>query len=286
VILDCGSRRLDLGQPCVMGVLNVTPDSFSDGGRYRTVAAAIAAAEAMIAAGATLIDIGGESTRPGATPVELDEELRRVLPVIEGLRPRAGGTVLSIDTRKPAVMRAALAAGVELVNDIEAFSHPEALAAVADSGAALCLMHMQGTPASMQLAPRYHDVVDDIRGFLASRIAACRRAGIAESRLAVDPGFGFGKTHAHHLTLIARLGELRKLGRPIVAGISRKSLVGELTGRPVAERLAGSVALAAIAVLHGASIVRAHDVASTVDAVRVAAAVRSAMAASIEEGPG
>jgi dihydropteroate synthase len=274
MFLACGSQRLDLSHPQVMGIVNVTPDSFADGGRSLSPAAGLAQALRMVGEGATIIDVGGESTRPGAGPVSLDEELRRVLPVLEALRAQSPGTLVSIDTRKAAVMRAAVRAGAALVNDVSALREAGSLEAVAESGAGVCLMHMQGEPRSMQQAPHYADVVGEVRGFLEARIEACRGAGIAAERIAVDPGFGFGKTLEHNLALLAGLGRLRELGRPLLVGLSRKSLLGTLTGRPVAERLAGSVALTAIAVLRGASIVRAHDVAATVDAVRVAAAVR------------
>jgi dihydropteroate synthase len=274
MFLACGTERLDLSHPRVMGILNVTPDSFADGGRHVLPQAAVAAGLRLVDEGAAIIDVGGESTRPGAEPVSEAEELRRVLPVLEGLRGEAPGTILSIDTRKPAVMRAAMRAGATLVNDVSALREPGALAALAASGAGVCLMHMQGEPRGMQRAPQYGDVVAEVRAFLEARIEACRAAGIDPERIAVDPGFGFGKTFEHNLRLLAGLGRLRQLGRPLLVGLSRKSLLGTLTGRPVAERLAGSVAISAIAVLRGASIVRAHDVAATLDAIRVAAAVR------------
>ena len=271
--LRCGSRTLSLAQPRVMGVLNVTPDSFSDGGRFLDPATAVANAVRMVEEGASIVDVGGESTRPGAAPVSVAEELRRVIPVIEELRSRIG-VPISVDTRRSQVMRAALAAGADMVNDVNALREPEAMHAVADSDAAVCLMHMLGDPQSMQEAPRYDDVVTEVRDFLAERMAACRAAGIAEERIVVDPGIGFGKTREHNLRLVARLHDFVRLGRPILIGVSRKSTVGAITGRPVGERFAGSLALATLAAWHGAAIIRAHDVAGTVDALKVVAALR------------
>jgi len=255
-----------------MGVLNVTPDSFSDGGRFGERDAALAHARRMIGEGAGIIDVGGESTRPGASPAGIDEELSRVVPVIEALR-RESEVFISVDTSKAAVMRAACAAGADIINDVRALAEPDVLVAAADTGAGVCLMHMRGEPRTMQDAPRYDDVVAEVSAFLAQRILICRGAGIELARLAVDPGFGFGKHVPHNLALLRNLSRLQELGAPIVVGLSRKSMLAKLTGRGVDERLAGSVALAAIAVLNGARIVRAHDVAATVDAVRVAAAV-------------
>jgi dihydropteroate synthase len=255
-----------------MGVLNVTPDSFSDGGRFLSAEAAVEQGLRMAAEGAALIDVGGESTRPGAEPVSEDEELRGVFPVIERLRA-ATAAIICVDTSKAEVMRAASAAGAGLINDVRALREPGALAAAAASGCAVCLMHMQGEPRTMQLAPSYADVVAEVRGFLAARVASCAAAGLAAERLAVDPGFGFGKTLEHNLTLLRHLGELAADGLPVLVGLSRKSMLGTLTGRAAAERVYGSVALAVIAVLAGARIVRAHDVAATVEALKVAAAV-------------
>jgi len=269
---QCRDRSLDLGAPVVMGVLNVTPDSFSDGGRFPQREAALLHARRMIDEGAAIIDIGGESTRPGANPARVDEELARVIPVIEAVR-RESAIFISVDTSKPEVMRAACAAGADIINDVRALLAPDALAAAADARAGLCLMHMQGEPRTMQAAPSYVDVVGEVRAFLAARIAACRAAGIETSRLAVDPGFGFGKRVVDNLTLLKHLGQLEQLGVPLAVGLSRKSMLARLTGRGVDDRTAGSVALAAIAVLNGARIVRAHDVAATVDAIRVATAV-------------
>ena len=263
---------LDLSQPQVMGILNVTPDSFSDGGQFFDGGRALAHALQMVADGAAIIDIGGESTRPGASPVDEAEERRRVLPVIEQLAVRSP-VLISVDTSRPALMRAAVAAGAGLINDVRGLRAPGAVQAVAESGAAACLMHMQGDPATMQQAPDYQDVLTEVRGMLRERIEACERAGVARERLCIDPGIGFGKGIAHNLTLLRRLRELEPLGCPIVVGVSRKSMLQALTGRPLAQRLAGSLALATAAVLHGARIVRAHDVAPTVDALRVAAAM-------------
>jgi len=255
-----------------MGVLNVTPDSFSDGGRHFAPAEALAAARRMADEGARIIDVGGESTRPGAVAPSIAEELRRVEPVIAGIA-RELDVVISVDTSRAEVIEAAVAAGAALVNDVRGFRDPAALAAAARGGAAVCVMHMQGEPATMQQAPHYEDVVAEVRAYLAERRAACRAAGIADDAIAVDPGFGFGKNAAHNLALLRGLKAFTTLGAPLVVGLSRKSLVGQLTGRPVGERLAGSVALAALAAERGASIVRAHDVAATVDAVRAGAAL-------------
>jgi dihydropteroate synthase len=263
---------LDLAQPAVMGVLNVTPDSFSDGGRFATVENALARARAMHAAGARIIDVGGESTRPGAAPVGEQQELDRVLPVIEGITGQLD-VLVSVDTMKPAVMRAAVAAGAGLVNDVRALQEPGAIDAVAAGGAAVCLMHMQGEPRTMQASPHYEDVVTEVSRFLQARARECERAGIAGDRIVLDPGFGFGKTLAHNLLLLAGLPRIAAAGYPLLVGLSRKSMLGKLLGRDVDARLPGSLALATIAVMHGARIVRAHDVAETVDAVRVAQAV-------------
>jgi dihydropteroate synthase len=272
MLLRCADRLLDLRLPRVMGVLNVTPDSFSDGGRFIDVEAAVSAAERMRAAGADIIDIGGESTRPGAAEVSADEEWHRVEPVLRRLLER--GALVSLDTSKPEVMRAGLELGVQMINDVYALRRPGALAAVASSGAAVCLMHMQGEPRSMQQAPHYTDVVSEIREFLAARLQACRAAGIADDRLVIDPGFGFGKTLPHNLALLRRLSELQSLGVPMLAGLSRKSMLAGLTGRPVEARLAGSLALALAACEGGARIIRVHDVPETVDALKVWSAFR------------
>ena len=271
--LRCGDKILDLTRPVVMGVLNVTPDSFSDGGRFVSVAAAVEQGVRMAAEGAALIDVGGESTRPGAAAVGTAEELRRVIPVIERLRA-ATAVIISVDTSKAEVMRAASAAGAGLINDVRALREPGALDAAVASGCAVCLVHMKGEPRTMQVAPSYADVVAEVRAFLAARVAASLAAGLLTERLAVDPGFGFGKTLEHNLTLLRRLGELAADGLAVLVGLSRKSMLGTLTGRPAGERVYGSVALAVIAALAGARIVRAHDVAATVEALKVAAAVQ------------
>ncbi len=250
-----------------MGVLNVTPDSFSDGGRYFGRESALARARAMAGEGADLIDIGGESTRPGAAPVPEEEELRRVLPVIEALH--GAGVPLSVDTRRPRVMRQAIAAGVSMVNDVEALRAPGALEAVARGDCAVCLMHMQGRPATMQQAPHYADVVGEVKAFLQARMAACLGAGIARERIVVDPGFGFGKTLAHNLALLRHLGELAELGVPVLAGLSRKSMLGAILGRPEADRTAASLAAALLAAASGAKILRVHDIRETRDALAV-----------------
>ena len=292
MLLRCGTRTLDLARPLVMGVLNVTPDSFSDGGRFGDTAAAVAHALRMVEEGAAIIDVGGESTRPGASVVDADNEIRRVIPVIEKLRARTD-VVISVDTSKSQVIRAAAAAGAELINDVRALSAQGALEAAVATPCAVCLMHMQGDPQSMQLAPRYEDVVNEVKAFLEERVNACRAAGFAADRLVVDPGFGFGKTLEHNLQLLRHLGQLLVRlppaegfpGRmlPIMVGLSRKSMLGRLTGRPAGERVYGSVALAVMAVLNGARIVRVHDVGATVDALKTVIAVQSEGLAASEE---
>jgi dihydropteroate synthase len=273
-MLLCGSFQFDLSRPLVMGIVNVTPDSFSDGGQHLSRDAALAHAHRLIAEGADMIDIGGESTRPGALPVGIQEELDRVLPIIEGLR---GAPVpVSIDTFKPEVMRAAVAAGAQMVNDINALQDAAAMNAVAAGDVAVCLMHKQGDPQTMQQQPQYQDVVADVSAFLSERIAAAEAAGIQRKRIVIDPGFGFGKTLAHNLTLLRELKRLTELGVPVLAGLSRKSMLGALTGQDVGQRLPASVAAALIAVQRGASIVRVHDVGATVDALKVWHAVSGA----------
>ncbi len=270
--LHCGRYLLTMQgddfRPWVMGVLNVTPDSFSDGGAHATLDRALSHAEQMLADGVDIIDIGGESTRPGSAPVSVAQEMDRVMPVLYALRDC--GKPLSVDTRRPEVMREALAAGADMINDIEGFRHPASLAAVSDSEAALCIMHMQGEPGTMQADPHYDDVVIEVGDFLAERTRAAREAGIAAQRLCIDPGFGFGKTFAHNLALLAQLDALqRRLQLPLLAGLSRKTMIGKLTGKPIEQRMAGSVAAALVAVKNGARIVRVHDVAETVDALKV-----------------
>ena len=257
-----------------MGIVNVTPDSFSDGGLHLQRDAALAHAHQLIAEGADLLDIGGESTRPGAKPVGIQEELDRVLPVIEGLR---GAPVpVSIDTFKPEVMQAAIAAGAQMVNDINALQDAAAMNAVASANVAVCLMHKQGDPLTMQQQPNYQDVVTEVSAFLRERIAASEAAGIRRDRIAIDPGFGFGKTLAHNLTLLCELNKLTELDVPIMAGLSRKSMLGAVTGRDVGERLPASIAAALIAVQRGANVVRVHDVGATIDALKVWNAVNGA----------
>jgi len=257
----------------IMGVVNITPDSFSDGGHYLDPKLAVAHARRLIGEGADILDIGGESTRPGAAPVSLDEERRRVLPVLEQLA--AGNVPVSVDTRKPALMREAIAAGASIVNDVTALSAPGALEAVAKSPAAVCLMHMQGEPGTMQENPSYRDVVAEVRDYLAGRVAVAQAAGIARDRIVVDPGFGFGKTVEHNLSLLRSLSEFRPLGGALLAGISRKAMLGKLTGREPQERVHASVAAALVAVQNGAHIVRVHDVAATRDALAVWNSVRT-----------
>lgn len=273
MLLTLGAHRLDLGTPRIMGVLNVTPDSFSDGGRFDTVDAALARARAMVEAGADLIDVGGESTRPGAASVGADEELARVLPVVERITAELAVPV-SIDTTKPAVMRAAVAAGATLINSIDALRTPGALAMAAGLGVPVCLMHMQGEPRTMQRSPCYDDVVGEVAAFLTGRVRAAEGAGIAADAILLDPGLGFGKALAHNLALLRGLPMLVALGKPLVVGVSRKRMIGDLTGRPVEERAVGSAVAAAFAVAGGACIVRAHDVAATRDALRIAVALR------------
>ncbi|WGG48593.1 dihydropteroate synthase [Rugamonas sp. DEMB1] len=252
----------------VMGILNVTPDSFSDGGRHGELEFAISHAEQMLLEGADIIDVGGESSRPGAPPLPLDEELRRVMPVLYALRDC--GKPISLDTYKPQVMREAVIAGVDMINDINAFRAPGAIEAVRDSDCALCIMHMQSAPQTMQLQPAYADVVAEVLAFLRQRVEALTAAGIERRRLCIDPGFGFGKTVEHNYALLKAGRQLvDELGLPLLAGLSRKSMIGAVTGKPVEQRLAGSLAGALAAVAHGASIVRVHDVAETVDALKV-----------------
>lgn len=272
--LQCGDRWLDLSSPIVMGILNVTPDSFSDGGAFMTLDAARRQASRMLDEGARLIDVGGESTRPGAAPVSADEELRRVIPVVEALAKELP-IPISIDTSRPETMRAAASAGAGLINDVRALRQPGALAAAAQTGLPVCLMHMQGEPGIMQQAPEYRDVVVEVTGFLADRVTRCEDAGIPRQRLLVDPGFGFGKALNHNLALLANLPRIAALGPPLLVGLSRKSMIGLVTGRGVGDRLHGSLAAAVLAVMGGARILRVHDVGPTLDALKVVAAVSS-----------
>ena len=274
-MLRCGPHTLDLATPVVMGVLNITPDSFSDGGRFADADVALQHALRMVEEGAALIDIGGESTRPGARAVDAEEEIRRVVPVIEALAARTR-VPISIDTSKPAVMTAAVRAGATLINDVRALREPGALEAAAGSGAAICLMHMQGEPRTMQADPRYGDVVAEVRDFLRERAAACRAAGIANERLLIDPGIGFGKSLQHNLALLAAVPRLCASGVAVLIGVSRKSMFKSLLARAPEQRLAGALATTSAAILAGATIVRTHDVAETADAVRVAGALRAA----------
>lgn len=277
--LRCGRHTLDLSQPLVMGILNVTPDSFSDGGRFIGSSRAIEHAQRMIEEGAGMLDVGGESTRPGAADVSEEEELRRVIPVIEALAARTS-VPISVDTSKPAVMSAAVAAGASMINDVRALREPGALEAAARSDAAVCLMHMQGQPRTMQHEPRYDDVVGEVTAFLEQRVEACRAAGIGRERLVLDPGIGFGKRLEHNLALLAHLPQLTRAGPnqglPLLLGVSRKSMFQTLLGRPLEQRLAGGLAVATAAALSGAAILRVHDVAETVDAMKVAQALRAA----------
>ena len=266
--LDCGGRRLLLDVPRVMGIVNVTPDSFSDGGEHFDTDAAIAHGLRLVEEGADVLDVGGESTRPGAGEVPVDEELRRVVPVIEALAARTQVPV-SVDTSKPEVMRAAVAAGAGMINDVYALRREGALDAAAALGVPVVLMHMLGEPRSMQDEPRYDEVVDEVHRFLAERIFAAQMVGIDKKHIVVDPGFGFGKTREDNLQLLARLERFTDLGVPVLAGLSRKRTIGELTGRDAAGRVHGSVAAHLIAVQRGARIVRVHDVAATVDALKV-----------------
>jgi dihydropteroate synthase len=273
--LQCGRYRLSVdaaARPLVMGILNITPDSFSDGGKYHMLDTALSHAEEMIAAGVDIIDIGGESSRPGSLAVSLKDELDRVMPLVYALRDC--GKPLSIDTYKPEVMRETIAAGADMINDINGFRAPGALQAVADADCALCVMHMQNDPQSMQLQPEYDDVVAEVGEFLRERIGLMEQAGIARERICIDPGLGFGKTLAHNIALLKNTRQMQaSLQAPMLIGLSRKTMIGALTDRPVEQRMAGSLAGALAAVAQGARIVRVHDVAETVDALRVWQAV-------------
>lgn len=275
--LRLGAKTLDLAQPRVVGVLNRTPDSFSDGGRFTSFDAAIAQVERMVTEGADIVDVGGESTRPGSAGVSVQEELDRVLPLVERIAARFD-VPISIDTSKPEVMQAAVAAGAAMINDVYALRRAGALEQGAACGVVLCLMHMQGEPRTMQKDPHYKDVTREVKEFLAGRAEAAMAAGVPRERIVLDPGFGFGKDLQHNLTLLRRLPELAALGHPLLVGLSRKSMIGTLLGgKPVEERLHGSVAAAVIAVQNGASIVRVHDVAPTVEALKIASAMDSRM---------
>lgn len=267
-VLDCRGRTLDLSRAAVMGILNITPDSFSDGGVFFDPDTAVAHARAMVEAGAAIVDVGGESTRPGARPVSTQQELDRVIPVIERLAKEIS-VPISIDTFKPEVMRAAVAAGAGFINDVYALRVDGALEAAVQLRVAVCLMHMQGAPRTMQDDPHYHDVVTDVREFLAARVQAAQQAGIPRADIVVDPGFGFGKTLEHNLSLLRNLDALTALGLPVLAGLSRKAMIGKALGLPMEQRLHASVALALVAVQNGARIIRVHDVAPTVQAIRM-----------------
>jgi dihydropteroate synthase len=269
--IHCGPYRLSLQRPLVMGIVNLTPDSFSGDGLLGDLERAIAHARVQRDAGADILDIGAESSRPGAVPTPEDEELRRLLPVLEELK--TWNIPLSVDTYKPAVMRASLAAGAAMINDISGMVRPEALAAVAASDCAICLMHMRGEPGTMQQAPQYENVVGEVHDFLASAVARCRRAGIADERLLLDPGFGFGKSLEHNVALFRAMAAMTVDNLPLLVGVSRKSMLGAITGRPVEERLAASIVAAVLAAAKGAKILRVHDVAATRDALAVWAAM-------------
>lgn len=273
-IFTCGNFHLDLSRPHVMGIVNVTPDSFSDGGKHNSLEQAVEHALRLVEDGADILDIGGESTRPGAAPVALQQELDRVLPVIERLRPVAG-VPLSIDTYKPEVMRAAIEVGADIVNDVFGLRQPGALEAIAASRAGVCLMHMQGTPQTMQLDPQYDNVVVEVTDFLEERLRSAVAAGIDAERIVLDPGFGFGKRTVHNVTLLQQLSDLSVLGRPLLVGLSRKSVLGSLTGGDVDARLHASIAASVISAMKGAKILRVHDVKATADALKIVTAVLS-----------
>ncbi|QQN28391.1 dihydropteroate synthase [Pseudomonas syringae group genomosp. 3] len=273
--LPCGNRVLDLAHTHVMGILNATPDSFSDGGRYSQLDAALRHAEAMVLAGATLIDVGGESTRPGARPVSPAQEVERVAPVVE-IIARELDVIISVDTSTPEVMLATAGLGAGMINDVRSLQRPGALEAAASTGLPVCLMHMQGEPGTMQNDPHYEDLLGEVSAFLLERMNQCVAAGIDRQQLILDPGFGFAKTLEHNLSLFRRMEALHALGRPLLVGVSRKSMIGAVLGRPVDQRLSGGLALAALAMTKGARILRVHDVAETADVVRMIAAVQAA----------
>ena len=284
MFIQCGQFRLSLERPLIMGVVNITPDSFSDGGLHFDRDAAVAHARALMAQGADILDIGGESTRPGAQPVELDEERRRVLPVIRALADC--GRPISIDTRKPELMEEAITAGASIVNDVDALEGPGSLASVAGSSAAVCLMHKKGDPRTMQQSPQYDDVVFEVRDYLKARIDAAVHAGIARERIVIDPGFGFGKTQEHNIALLRNLDALTALGVPVLVGLSRKAMLGRITGREPRDRVHASVAAALFAVSRGAHIVRVHDVTETRDALAVWSALEGTIREVNESGTG
>ncbi|ADI30364.1 dihydropteroate synthase [Methylotenera versatilis] len=269
----CGKYTLTLNRPHVMGIVNVTPDSFSDGGKFSSTDLAVEHALKLIAEGADILDIGGESTRPGAAVVSLDEELKRVIPVIETLS-KTCNVPISIDTYKPEVMRQAIAAGADIVNDVRALQEQNALEIVTQSNVGVCLMHMQGTPQTMQLEPYYVDVVSEVKQFLVDRMNAVLAHGIVKNRILLDPGFGFGKTRAHNIALIQHLDELNAIGLPLLVGLSRKSVLGSITGGDEGQRLYASIAASVISAMKGAKIIRVHDVKATVDALKVVTAIQ------------
>ncbi|MBS7421678.1 dihydropteroate synthase [Pseudomonas syringae] len=273
--LPCGNRVLDLAHTHVMGILNATPDSFSDGGRYSQLDAALRHAEAMVQAGATLIDVGGESTRPGARPVSASEEVERVAPLVEVIA-RELDVIISVDTSTPEVMLATAGLGAGLINDVRSLQRSGALEAAASTGLPVCLMHMLGEPGTMQNDPHYDDLVGEVCAFLAERMKQCVAAGIGQQQIILDPGFGFAKTLEHNLSLFKHMEALHALGRPLLVGVSRKSMIGAVLGRPVDQRLSGGLALAVLAMAKGARILRVHDVAETADVVRMIAAVEAA----------
>ncbi|MEE4140371.1 dihydropteroate synthase [Pseudomonas syringae] len=273
--LPCGNRVLDLAHTHVMGILNATPDSFSDGGRYSQLDAALRHAQEMVAAGATLIDVGGESTRPGARPVSPAEEVDRVAPVVERIAQELD-VIISVDTSTPEVIVESARLGAGLINDVRSLRRPGALEAAAATGLPVCLMHMLGEPGDMQDNPHYQDLIGEVSAFLADRVERCEAAGIPKDRIILDPGFGFAKTLEHNLSLFRHMEALHALGRPLLVGVSRKSMIGAVLGRPVGERLIGGLALAALAMTKGARILRVHDVAETADVVRMIAAVEAA----------
>ncbi|NVD05745.1 dihydropteroate synthase [Vibrio sp. JPW-9-11-11] len=272
--IKANNKTLDLSQPQVMGILNVTPDSFSDGGKFNRLNDALHQAKRMIDAGVAIIDIGGESTRPGAPDVELEQELQRVLPVIEAIR-RESDVWISVDTSKAEVMRQAVDAGADIINDVRALQEPGALQVAADSGLPICLMHMQGQPRTMQANPHYDDLLKDVGEFLEQRIAECESVGISRDKLILDPGFGFGKTMAHNYHMLANLEQFHQFGLPILAGMSRKSMIFKLLEKTPAECVAASVSCATIAAMKGAQIIRVHDFEQTLDAMKVVSMVRN-----------
>ncbi|MCN4143601.1 MAG: dihydropteroate synthase [Thiohalomonas sp.] len=270
--IQCACRELKLDSPIVMGILNVTPDSFSDGGLFNHVETALRQAEKMLADGALIIDIGGKSTRPGAKSVSESKELDRVIPIIEKIHQELD-VITSIDTSKAVIMKEAANAGVEMINDVMALRADGALDAALQTGLPVCLMHMKGEPRTMQSEPQYADVACEVKDFLTQRIEQCLAQGIKKEQIIIDPGFGFGKTLAHNVTLFKQLGAFKELGFPVLVGASRKSMIGQITGKSIEERLAGSLALATLAAINGAAIIRVHDVAETVDAIKIANAL-------------